>query len=388
MIPPPAATPPPARPRILVVDDELRNRRLLDALLVPEGYEVLTAASGEEALGIVSEHRADLVLLDVMMPGLDGIETCRRIRADLGERFLPIIFVTALGDRDARVRGKVAGADEFLSKPIDEAELLVRVRNLLEVKAYHDMRDRQREVLEIELERRTALWLRAERLATLGTLASAVGHELNNVNAVLVSYTKFIRDRAALGLLPEEKDLDAIARMIEHLRTHAKHLLTLGRPGSEAIGALDLGEIADHVASMLRSVGLLKHTAVRIDRPARPVLVNANRGRLEQVLINLLGNAADAIADVTTREGRIDVQLRQEGDRVVVVVHDNGCGLSDEQRTRAFEPYFTTKPVGRGTGLGLLVVKQIVESLGGTVRIDSRLGEETSVTFDLPAVAV
>ncbi len=388
MIPPPAATPPPARPRILVVDDELRNRRLLDALLVPEGYEVLTAASGEEALGIVSEHRADLVLLDVMMPGLDGIETCRRIRADLGERFLPIIFVTALGDRDARVRGKVAGADEFLSKPIDEAELLVRVRNLLEVKAYHDMRDRQREVLEIELERRTALWLRAERLATLGTLASAVGHELNNVNAVLVSYTKFIRDRAALGLLPEEKDLDAIARMIEHLRTHAKHLLTLGRPGSEAIGALDLGEIADHVASMLRSVGRLKHTAVRIDRPARPVLVNANRGRLEQVLINLLGNAADAIADVTTREGRIDVQLRQEGDRVVVVVHDNGCGLSDEQRTRAFEPYFTTKPVGRGTGLGLLVVKQIVESLGGTVRIDSRLGEETSVTFDLPAVAV
>jgi C4-dicarboxylate-specific signal transduction histidine kinase len=369
-----------------VVDDDDRNRRLLDALLAPEGYEVLTAESGSQALALVSLRRADLVLLDVMMPELDGIETCRRIREELGERFLPVIFVTALGDRDARVRGKIAGGDEFLSKPIDEVELLVRVRNLLQVKAYHDMRDRQREMLEAELEKRTALWLHAERLASLGTLASAVGHELNNVNTVLLSYVRFVRERAAKGLPPEAKDIDAIAKMSDHLKTHARHLLNLGRPGSDEITAVDLGEVADAVVEMLRSVGRLKHATVRVDRPLRPVLVRANRGRVEQVLINLLGNAADAVGETTKREHVIETFVRGSNGRVTLSVRDNGCGISEDKLDRVFEPYFTTKAAGRGTGLGLVVVKQIIESFGGTVRIESRAGEETIVTAELPAL--
>src|SRR5690242_2043022 len=150
--------------RILVVDDDPRNRRLLDAMLRPEGYAVLEAESGERTLELVAQGAADLVLLDVMMPGLDGVETCRRIRAGSGpERLLPVIFVTALGDRESRVRGKSVGADDYLAKPIDASELLARVRNLLDAKAYHDLRERQRQVLEQELERRQAALIRAER---------------------------------------------------------------------------------------------------------------------------------------------------------------------------------------------------------------------------------
>jgi C4-dicarboxylate-specific signal transduction histidine kinase len=374
------------RGRILVVDDDDRNRRLLDALLVPEGYEVIAAESGARALTLIAEHRADLVLLDVMMPELDGIETCRRIREELGERVLPVIFVTALGDRDARVRGKIAGGDEFLSKPIDEVELLVRVRNLLHVKAYHDMRERQRELLEAELERRTALWLHAERLASLGTLASAVGHELNNVNSVLVSYLRFVRERAATGLPADAKDIDALTNMTEHLRVHARHLLDLGRPANDEVGTVDVGELAESVNEMLRSIGRLKHATVRVDRPRRPLLVRSNRGRLEQVLINLLGNAADAVSGVSGRERVVETFVRETSGRVLITVRDNGCGIAAHEIERVFEPYFTTKPTGRGTGLGLVVVKQIVESFGGSVRIESRAGEQTLVTVDLPAL--
>lgn len=376
-------------PRSLVVDDDDRNRRLLDALLVPEGYAVIEASCGETALDLVARGAADLVLLDVMMPGLDGIEVCRRIRQMPASRVLPVIFVTALGDRDARVRGKLAGGDEFLSKPIDEVELLVRVRNLLEIKAYHDLRDRQRELLEAELERRTALWLHAERLATLGTLASAVGHELNNVNAVFLSYLKFVRDRAAQGLPPETKDLETIGHMTDHLRMHARNLLSLGRPGPDTVTSVDVGKLTDSVVAMLQMVGRLKHAHVRVHRDDEPATVHANRSRLEQVLINVLGNADDAVAEISSRERAIDVFVRKSGnpgdERVVVSVRDNGCGIPADQQARVFEPYFTTKPPGRGTGLGLVVVRQIVESLEGSIRLESRVDEETIVTLDFPA---
>ncbi|MFT5432627.1 MAG: DNA-binding response OmpR family regulator, partial [Myxococcota bacterium] len=134
--------------RILVVDDERKNRQLLWAILVPEGYEVIQAAGGEEALDILRTRQIDLVLLDVMMPDLDGIETCRKIRGELGMITLPVVFVTALSDRLSRLRGQSAGGDDSLSKPVDEVELLVRVRNLMQAKAYHDLQKAHKDQVE------------------------------------------------------------------------------------------------------------------------------------------------------------------------------------------------------------------------------------------------
>jgi putative two-component system response regulator len=144
------------KPVILIVDDQPQNLELLEAHLVPLGYEIISAASGTEALEKLSGNRIDLMLLDVMMPGMDGLEVTRRIRQDAAHRLLPIILVTALRDTEDRVRGIEAGCDDFISKPLEKTELLARVRSLLKVKAYNDLMDNYRKELETEVAGRTA----------------------------------------------------------------------------------------------------------------------------------------------------------------------------------------------------------------------------------------
>ncbi|MEI6313800.1 MAG: two-component system response regulator [Syntrophus sp. (in: bacteria)] len=143
------------KPVILVVDDQPQNIELLEAYLVPQGYEVVMAAGGEEALGKLSGNQIDLILLDVMMPGMDGLEVTRRVRQDNAHRLLPIILVTALRETEDRVKGIEAGCDDFISKPVDKMELLARVRSLLKVKAYNDLMSNYREELESEVAGRT-----------------------------------------------------------------------------------------------------------------------------------------------------------------------------------------------------------------------------------------
>lgn len=375
--------------RILVVDDDARNRRLLEAMLTPAGYEVVEADSGHVALEIVRRRPPDLVLLDVMMPGIDGIETCRRIRHELEQKLLPIVFVTALGERESRIRGKAAGADDFLIKPIDDTELLVRVKNLLDAKAYLDQRERHRELLERELERRSAMLLHAERLASLGTLAGGVGHELNNLTAVFVSTLHFTKENAARGLPPDPEDLAQLERVADHLKLQAQNLLSLGRPGPSHAERVDVRDVVRATVAMLRAVGRTKHVAVEIELPDRPVEVTVNRARIEQVLVNLILNAADAMAEARSRSPRVVVGVRPADarGRVTCWVEDNGPGIAADRLEAIFEPYVTTKPPDRGTGLGLPVVKQIVESYGGRITVKSVVGAGATFSFDLPDAA-
>ncbi len=142
-------------PLILVVDDQPQNIELLEAYLVPQGYEIVTAKNGAEALAQLAAHSIDLILLDIMLPGMDGFEVTRRVRQDVGWRLLPIILVTALRETGDRIKGVEAGCDDFISKPVDKNELLARVRSLLKVKAYNDLLSNYQKELEIEVARRT-----------------------------------------------------------------------------------------------------------------------------------------------------------------------------------------------------------------------------------------
>jgi putative two-component system response regulator len=143
------------KPAILVVDDQPQNIELLEAYLVPQGYEIIKAVNGEETLKKLTTNRIDLILLDVRMPGIDGFEVTRRVKQDITYRQLPIILVTALRDTEARVKGIEAGCDDFISKPVDKMELLARVRSLLQVKAYNDLMSNYRKELESEVSKRT-----------------------------------------------------------------------------------------------------------------------------------------------------------------------------------------------------------------------------------------
>jgi len=143
------------KPVILIVDDQPKNIELLEAYLAPQGYDIVTAANGEEALGKLSGNQIDLILLDIIMPGMDGFEVTRRVRQDDMHRLLPIILVTVLRETEDRIKGIEAGCDDFISKPVDKIELLTRVRSLLKVKAYNDLLSNYRNELESEVIRRT-----------------------------------------------------------------------------------------------------------------------------------------------------------------------------------------------------------------------------------------
>ncbi len=376
-------------PRVLVVDDDPRNRRLLEALLAPEGYDIVQASSGEEALAlIVADPTVAIVLLDVAMPGLGGIEICRRVRKELGLVDLPILFVTAHGDRSERIEAKNVGADDFLLKPIDEIELIARVQNLVEMKAFRDERERHRQHLEAELERRTQQLLHADRLIMLGTLAGAVGHELNNVAQVMTSSLELVTDSARRGLPADGEDLHTMQAATGHLQAHARELLTLARPGLDRSERLDLGQVILGAVQFLRAASRLRGVRVETELPAEPLWAVANRIRLEQVMLNLVGNAIDAVQREEESRRHVLVRLRvsevtESSPAACCEVIDTGSGMSPEVEAQIFTPYFTTKGPERGTGLGLVVVRQIVESYGGTVSCTSVLGEGTTFTVCL-----
>ena len=143
------------KPVILVVDDQPQNNELLEAHLVPQGYEIIKATSGQEALEKLAGNEIDLILLDVMMPGMDGFEVTRRVRQDKKNRLMPIILVTALQETEDRIKGIKAGCDDYISKPYDKMELLARVQSLLKVKAYNDLMSNYRKELESEIINKT-----------------------------------------------------------------------------------------------------------------------------------------------------------------------------------------------------------------------------------------
>jgi DNA-binding response OmpR family regulator len=143
--------------RLLIVDDEAKNRKLLETLLRAEGYVTTSVTNGEEALAAVAEAPPDLILLDIMMPGMDGYQVAKILKGKTFSAHIPIIMVTAMADRNARLAGLNAGAEEFLTKPVDRTELWLRVRNLLRLKAYGDLLHNHGEILEREVQARTCI---------------------------------------------------------------------------------------------------------------------------------------------------------------------------------------------------------------------------------------
>ena len=372
--------------KVLVVDDNQASRELLVELLRDEGHEVVEAENGLRALAVVQSLRPDVVLLDVEMPGIDGIETCRRIRAELQELVLPIVFVTSRDDAASRVNAKRAGGDDVITKPVIAAEIRARVQTLLQKKAVIDASNRRSEAAEAELTKAREQLVRAERLATLGTMAGAVGHELNNMSAVLRSAVAEIERCRRTGEPLDDDLLADLSVVRDHVETHARHLLGLGRPGPDFAERADFRAVVRGTLEMLRHTGRTKYVDVQALLPPDDVPIFVNRTRLEQILVNLVVNAADAVTESKRQDGTVQVTLQRHGGRALCSVVDNGIGMPPEIVARIFEPYFTTKPEGVGNGLGLPVVKQLVEGLGGALVVETEPGEGTTFRFTLPCV--
>ncbi len=372
--------------RVLIVDDDDFSRKTAEALLSPAGYAVLPARNGEEALRMASDSDPDLVLLDVMMPGLDGFEVCRRLRERPSTNYLPIILLTALDGRRDVILGLEAGADDFLAKPVYGAELRARVANLLKVRAYYQLLATQRDSALATVDELRQQLLRTDRLATLGTFAAGVSHELNNIAQVLRCAVSELPAMPADADDPDGGDTrEVLAQATEHVTELARTVLRIARPQEVGTPETNLGRTLGEVRDMLRLTGRARHVRLSLALPELPCVIRANPVHAQQVFLNLLANAADALGNTERPEIEAGVHHLPDG-RIEAWVRDNGPGMSEAVLARVFEPFFTTKPVGQGTGLGLPVVKQLVESWGGQLHIHSQPAQGTRVIIEVPAV--
>ena len=241
--------------------------------------------------------------------------------------------------------------------------------------------------IEAKLDETRGSLLLAERRATLGTLAGGVGHELRNIAQIQVAAV----DELAAAIRAKE-DVVALVKQIlpdlervgEHITAHGQRLMQLARPGPDHVQPLDLNQVVRDVIAMLRGAGKLYRVVLITLLSPDPILVTVNRMRIEQILVNLIVNAVDAIGDLSGKI-TVDVHPSPEGKRVICIVRDTGSGIPPDQLEKVFQPFFTTKSDDKGTGLGLPVAREIVGTYGGTLTAMSEVGVGTTFTFDLPA---
>jgi CheY-like chemotaxis protein len=367
-----------AAPTILVVDDQPINVQLLKRKLEREGIEVTAAYNGAEALEIVKKIKPDLILLDVMMPDMDGIEVCQRIQNDEATRSIPIIFVTARTSKEGKLEGLGVGAVDYITKPIDLDETLARVQTQLRFVAIN------REM--IELQRRL---VEARRAATIGAVTQGIAHNLNNLLGVVIGYLDLIKayydkpEQVKKNAMHVEEAVHRIVSIIKQLSS----LVVKSRPPS----------LKGNLQRLLESSIGRFHTEyklttpVTVDNPLGELLFDTNYEVFEEVVSKILINAWEAYDNRPTDPRPISIHTRlieqaEIGKTLEIRIEDEGRGLDDEIRDHIFEPFISSKHTV-GVGMGLTVARHALRNLGGEVVVLDRDGGGASVVLTHPVDA-
>ncbi|MBF0528570.1 MAG: response regulator [Deltaproteobacteria bacterium] len=407
------------RATILIVDDQPENLEVLSKVLQPY-YRVRAARSGEQALRVVgTDPKPELILLDIMMPKMNGFAVLARLREHSSTRDIPVIFVTALDASENEQQGLDMGAVDYVTKPIRPPVVLARVRTHLDLKHARDCLANQNIQLEKRVVERTRALeqsqmqvMQAEKMAAIGLLAAGVAHELNNplafVTSNLGTLSKYVDDflkliGAAKSFLrdvsePAATEFDRmLTEMDFDFRARDTHdLLAESKDGMERMRRIvcDLRdfsrigdqtwELADLHRGLESTINLvwneIKYNAEVVRNYGVLPEVNCIQSQINQVFMNLLVNAAQAIEG----HGLITITTAHLGEAVKIEISDTGRGIPPENISRIFEPFFTTKPVGRGTGLGLSLAYGIIKKHHGTLTVDSKVGEGTTFRIILP----
>jgi two-component system, NtrC family, sensor kinase len=401
--------------RILIVDDQSENRRVLRRRLEREGYLVTEVSDGTSALELLEDERFDIMLLDMMMPGLDGYSTLIAVRKKSGLTNLPVLMISADEESSKVARCIEAGAEDYLPKPFDPTVLKARIRACIEKKR---LRDRERDHMAkleqtlVQLREAQSQLIVKEKMACLGALTAGIAHEIKNPLNFVVNFARltseFVHD-----LQSEMRNQPADHALIEDLfgdiqmnlgkiSEHGKRadgivrsMLAHSRGGSAQFEEIDLNALVRDGVELTFHGFRAKEMAFqgRIDYQLDPNLprVWVLASEISQVVMNLAANGLYAAQRQRERKPELvptlTITTRALPDsNVEIAVRDNGTGIPIDARSKVFQPFYTTKPTGVGTGLGLSISYQIVvDQHGGRLVLDSEEGKFTEFQVVLPA---
>jgi signal transduction histidine kinase len=367
--------------RLLLVDDEDHFRQTIAKRLAKRGLASEQATNGNECLSILEKKAMDVVVLDVRMPGMTGIEVLRNIRNKYPKT--EVILLTGQANALEGVEGIKSGAFDYLMKPIELEHLFNKILQAYEKILRSDAEQKEAEYRK-QMEQQIMV---CERLASLGTLAAGVAHEINNPLAIIRESAGWMRQLFAKDELKDipryhdfVKALDKVEKSVERASRITHQLLGFVGKSESTLSEVNLTELIEE------AIQLIAHEAqnrnIRIVRPMEPSpeTIWSDPYQLRQVLLNLLTNAIHAV----NSEGTITIAIEDVGDCHTITVSDTGPGIPRENLDKIFEPFFTTKSPGQGTGLGLFVSRGMVERLGGTIEVASKIGQGARFSVRLP----
>ena len=376
---------------ILVVDDDLKNIQVgINFLKKNKNYHLLFATSGQQALERVKETKFDLILLDIMMPVMDGYEVCRKLKEDKITKNVPVLFLTAKHGTENIIEGFKAGGADYITKPFHSHELNARVKTHIELH-YHYKK---------EIERLQDILFHSQRTETVSFLANGIAHDCNNFLCSISPNVHLIKSKIQKQVL----DLDSYTDYFQGINSAVGKTSDLLRQFSAfAKNKESEAEVVDMnivVADLTKIYkGSLKNKAeLEIIFLDHPVLAYANKIHIEQVLLNVIINAEHAIISqheksdtkglikmiISRVPGTEDTELNGKIQYLKIIIEDNGSGISDETMENMFTPYFTTRENNGGTALGLAVSHSIVKSYNGIMKVTSEIGKGSCFSIYFP----
>lgn len=370
---------------LLLVDDEADFRKTIAKRITKRGITPMQAGSGEECLDILAKNRMDVVLLDVKMPGMNGLNVLQKIKNNYKDT--EVILLTGHAATDDGVEGIKAGAFDYLGKPIEFEQLYSKINQAFETVQRRHEKAKENEFRE-KIEQQM---IATERLASLGTLATGVAHEINNPLAIInesAGWMKLLLGKDELADMPRKTDFELAIGKIEKSIDRAKkithQLLSFVKKNDSTVSEVNLVELIDESIELVHREAENHNIKIIKKFNTKRETIHSDPYQLRQVLINLLTNALQAAGD----KGEVGIILDCDENDASITVKNTGEGIPEENLKKIFEPFFSTKSPGKGTGLGLFITRGIIDKLGGTIEVASKLGHETSFCIKLPAYYV
>ncbi len=365
--------------KVLVVEDDPLQREACEAFLGALGQRVVTTATGDDAIALFEREEPDLVLMDVLLPTIDGFETTRRLRAQCGERWVPIIYLTVLDSSARLIEGLEAGGDDYLVKPVSVDILEAKLRSVIRTLSLY----RQIEESRDDLKRANITLTRANR--ELDTFAYSVAHDLKAPLRAIDGYRGLLMEDYAERLAPEAKGyLERIGLSVAHMNTLIDDMLVYSRieRSTQKTTTLELKPLIESALQFYQRE--LDASKAHVTVTATGSL-SADRRGIELALRNLIGNAVKFVASEPSPS--IEIGFEQNADRQHLWVSDNGIGFDMRHSNRIFDIFQRLHPSDRypGTGIGLAIVRKAIERMGGRTWAESSPGKGACFHLEWPA---